>query len=172
MDHPMSDNSDRPFGHDTLKIRAVFVPEGAEDQFSRGDIIGAVGYDSVKVPAVFVPEGGTPPSHPYENFGKAEFRPDQDAGPQQITASWQSAAPRDSESQPEQAASPPTPPPTPAPALALQQGKPFAAGLAAWRSTADPGKVWRKKRAAPDSAEAEPHDGEDTATLAQTQGGT
>jgi hypothetical protein len=76
----MSGNSDRPFDHDTLKLRAVFVPDETEGEVSRDDIVSALGHDTVKIPAIFVPEGGTPPGYPYERFGQAEFRPDQDAG--------------------------------------------------------------------------------------------
>ena len=65
-------NDDRPFGHDTLKLRGVFVPEGNPGQVSRADIAGVLGYDVVRIPAVLVPVGhtGPRPGYPYVWFGR------------------------------------------------------------------------------------------------------
>lgn len=69
----MASNSDRPFGHDTLKVPAVFVPEDAKDGVSSANISRTLGFGSLKIPAVFVPEGGVRPDPSYQYFGKAEF---------------------------------------------------------------------------------------------------
>jgi hypothetical protein len=37
MDSPMPDDPARPLGRDILKLRALFVPEGAADQASTAD---------------------------------------------------------------------------------------------------------------------------------------
>ncbi|HEY7579256.1 MAG TPA: hypothetical protein VH855_16820 [Acetobacteraceae bacterium] len=70
----MSDNPDLPFGHNTLKLRAVFIPDGA--QVSMSDIARVVGLNPVLIPAVLVPPGGAPPGYPYEIIGEATFIPD------------------------------------------------------------------------------------------------
>jgi muramidase (phage lysozyme) len=69
---------DRPFGYDTLKLRAVFVPEGNPDKISTADITAALGHDVVKIPAIFVPDGsGIPrPGYPYEYFGRYAWSED------------------------------------------------------------------------------------------------
>jgi hypothetical protein len=74
----MPNNTERPFGRDTLKIDAAFVPDDAEDELSRAEITAAVGSRPVKLPAVLVPEGEPPPGAPYVSVGEFEFRPDQD----------------------------------------------------------------------------------------------
>ena len=225
----MASNSERPFGHDTLKLRAVFVPEDAKDDVSRANISRTLGYHSLKIPAVFVPEGGDRPGLSYQSFGKAIFRrvEDRDDG-RTVTAhqpSWQSpgspsqspdsvwqsmtasaqsldssaqsfeasgqsfdrsAQPPDASWQPPDASSqsydsaqhgrasdtvlprsrhrfgsalsdsPPTPP---NPTLAGGKSDPVrqgvlvspgitAAGIAAWRNMANPGKTWRQSLAA------------------------
>ena len=102
----MPNNPDLPFDHDTLKIRAVFVPDSAKDQHSPSAVTSALGYDAVKIPAVFVREGGMPPGYPYQHVGRAEFRRDEAAGkrrlPMSSTASSQTpdAAQGDREAQP------------------------------------------------------------------------
>jgi hypothetical protein len=70
----MPNNPDLPFDHDTLKLRAVFVPDSAKDQHSPSTVTSALGYDAVKIPAVFVREGGMPPGYPYQHVGRVEFR--------------------------------------------------------------------------------------------------
>ena len=71
----MPANSERPFGHHTLKLHAAFVPDDAEE-LSRADIVAAVGSRPLKLPAVLVAKGEPPPGHPYINAGEFEFRPD------------------------------------------------------------------------------------------------
>lgn len=70
----MSDDPNLPFGHNTLKIRAVFIPDGA--QVSMSDITRVVGFDPVLIRAVWVPPGGAMPGYPHEIIGQATFIPD------------------------------------------------------------------------------------------------
>jgi hypothetical protein len=72
----LSDDPYLPFGHNTLKIRAVFIPDGA--QVSMSDITRVVGFDPVFIRAVWVPPGGAMPGYPYEHIGEAVFIPDRD----------------------------------------------------------------------------------------------
>jgi hypothetical protein len=67
----LSDHPNLPFGHNTLKLRAVFIPDGA--QVSMADINQVVGRDPVLIPAVLVPPGGALPGYPYEPIGAAIF---------------------------------------------------------------------------------------------------
>jgi hypothetical protein len=91
----MPSNSDRPFADDTVKIRAVFVPEAAADQVSPATIATALDYDAVKLPAILVPDGAPPPGYPYENFGHVVFRQDEAVAETRAYTSWtQSAKPR------------------------------------------------------------------------------
>jgi hypothetical protein len=55
----------RPHGYDTLKLRAVFVPEGNPDKTSMADVTAALGHDAVKIPAIFVPDGSAGPRPGY-----------------------------------------------------------------------------------------------------------
>jgi hypothetical protein len=157
----MPNNPDQPFDYDTMKLRAVFVPDDAKDQVSGADIVDSLGYDSVKIPAVIVPEGGTPPGFPYERFGRTEFRPDEDsAATHKFTSGPSSSQPSDTEDVP--AATLPRTryrfgavlaggrsPAPPHPALAAGQGDPVAGGTAVWRGMKTPGAVWRQSPAAP-----------------------
>jgi len=85
----MPNNTERPFGRNTLKLHAVFVPEGAEDEISHAEIRSGVGSTPLMVPAVLVPEGGQPPRHPYINAGEFEFRPEEGNQSVNIVPSWQ-----------------------------------------------------------------------------------
>jgi ribonuclease T1 len=71
-------DADRPFAHDTLKLRAVFVPKDSRDKVSAGNITAALGYDTVKIPAIFVPEGSEAPrpGYPFVHFGRYVWRAD------------------------------------------------------------------------------------------------
>jgi hypothetical protein len=71
----LPDNLDFPLDHHTLRLRAVFVPDGAE--VSMAEITQAVGPHPVRIPAVLVPDGGTLPGYPYEHIGRAVFIPDE-----------------------------------------------------------------------------------------------
>jgi hypothetical protein len=164
----MPNSADRPFDDDTLKLRAVFVPENAKQQPSRAEIVSALGHDAVKVAAVFVPEGGKPPGYPYERFGRAQFRPDDDLPQNRIYTSQPTS------SQPADAAQdndgpvqtlPRTrfrfgaglygDPPQPPNQAAAGQGDPFARGTAAWRSMANPAAVLRQRLAVPAATQGE-----------------
>jgi hypothetical protein len=72
----LSDAPNLPFGHNTLKLRAVFIPDGA--QVSMSGITRVVGFDPVFIRAVRVPPGGAPPGYPFEVIGQATFTPDSD----------------------------------------------------------------------------------------------
>ena len=162
----MPNNPDQPFDYDTLKLRAVFVPEDEKDQVSSADIIDPLGYNAIKIPAVFVPEGGTPPGFPYERFGRTEFRPDEDStATRRFTSGPSSSQPSGAEDREERGepaatlprtryrfgaalAGGPSPAP-PRPALAAGQGDPVADGTAVWRGMKTPGAVWRQSPAAP-----------------------
>ena len=74
----MADDPHLPFGDNTLKLRAVFVPDGA--QVSMADIIRVVGPHPVTFRAVWAPLGSALPGYPYEHIGNAVFIPDSDAG--------------------------------------------------------------------------------------------
>lgn len=130
----MPDTSDRPFGHHTVKLRALFVPEGSEDQVSRADAIEAVGSEPLKIPAVFVAEGEARPGPSYVHVGQVVFRPDPGAAADQ---SGPNSQPRQPAEQPEeeQSGGGVVMPPNPAPGLG--NGDPFAAGMAAWRTMTD-----------------------------------
>jgi hypothetical protein len=69
-------DDDRPFGYDTLKLRAVFVPKGNRDKTSTADVTAALGYDVVKIPAIFVPDGSDipPPGYPYVHVSRYVMR--------------------------------------------------------------------------------------------------
>ncbi len=71
-------DDDRPFGYDTLKLRAVFVPQDNPDKISPADITAALGYDAVKIPAIFVPDGSDMPrpGYPYVHVGRYVMRGD------------------------------------------------------------------------------------------------
>jgi hypothetical protein len=79
-------DDDRPFGYDTLKFRAVFVPGDESDKISAAHITAALGYGAVKIPAVFVPEGseGPRPGYPYVHVGRYVMRGDGKVG----SAGW------------------------------------------------------------------------------------
>jgi hypothetical protein len=165
----MPSNPDRPFDYDTLKLPAVFVPDSDKGQVSSADINRALGSDALRIPAVFVPEGGSTPGYPYESIGRAEFRPGDDGAAQRKFTSWQSSSKPSDPAQEDSEPAPTLPrtryrfgaalggdrspgqPPNPT----VSSGRPapaaagLAAGVAAWRSMANPGDVWRQSVAAP-----------------------
>jgi len=142
----MSADADRPFGPATLKLRAAFVPEDQKHLVSRASVTEVLGHDAVKLPAVFVPEGSdvVRPGHPYVRIGRCQFRPADDAGAgvKRGLGSW---VQQPQQAQPEagdEAGKGAPPPPPPVPALARGRGDPLAAGIAAWRGTANPASAW------------------------------
>ncbi len=160
----MPDNTDRPFDHDTLKLRAVFVPEDAKDQVSQVNITRALGYDAVKIPAVFVPEGGKPPGFPYEYVGRVVFNPTEAGGGRRVFTTGPSSSQASDLAREDGAPGPTLPrtryrfgaawsgsrhrPPPPNPALGRGQGSPVATGIAMWCGMAHPGNVLRRSQAA------------------------
>ena len=149
----MPSNSDKPFGHDTLKVRAVFVPEDSEHQLTKTSVMSDLSFDPVQISAVFVPEGGAPPGYPYEHVGAAEFRPDDDGSPLQSTGRPPARqAPEQERQRPRAAVTPPTP------SVALRQG----AQMAAWRGMAAVARALRGSKAASAPAPDTPGDAADT----------
>jgi hypothetical protein len=51
----MSDNN--PFGYDSLKLRAIFIPEGNPENITAADITDHLGHDSLRLRAVLIPDG-------------------------------------------------------------------------------------------------------------------
>jgi hypothetical protein len=60
----------RPYGHDTLTLRAIFIPDGNPDNVSAADILRTIGPHAVTFPAVFVPDGSPLPGYPWVQFGR------------------------------------------------------------------------------------------------------
>ena len=164
----MPTNPDRPFGHDTVEIRAVFVPDSATDKVSRSAISRVVGYDAVQIPAIFVPAGGKPPGHPYIAIGQPIFRPDDPGAANRQFTSGQASSQPSGDGQADDQPAPALPrtryrfgaalsggPAGPPPNSTVSSGRPapvaagLAAGLAAWRSMANPGDIWRQSLAKP-----------------------
>ena len=149
---PLTNDPDRPFGHDNLKLRAVFVPEGNPDDVSETDITEHVGQDVVKIPAVFIPEGSdiAPPGYPYVHVGQYQMSESGELGaqePAQGDGDGGRGGGQGSESS--DSTQPGRMPPVPA--LARGGGGSMAAGLAVLRGTRNPAAVWRNagKGAAP-----------------------
>jgi hypothetical protein len=46
-----------PFGYDSLKLRAIFIPEGNPDNITSANIVDHLGYDSLRVRAMLIPDG-------------------------------------------------------------------------------------------------------------------
>jgi len=73
----MPDSRDVRSGKD-LKLSAVFVPQYAGDLPSKHNVAMSRGPHTLRLPAVFVPEGSSPPGYPYVHFGKMTFDQDDD----------------------------------------------------------------------------------------------
>jgi len=71
----MPDSRDLRSGKD-LKLSAVFVPHNAGDLSSGRNVAISRGPHTLRLPAVFVPEGSSPPGYPYIHFGKMTFDQD------------------------------------------------------------------------------------------------
>jgi hypothetical protein len=80
----MPDSRDIRSGKD-LKLRAVFVPQDAVGQASTHNTAISLGPNTLRLPAVFVPEGSLPPGYPYVHFGKMTFDQDANDGAGQTT---------------------------------------------------------------------------------------
>jgi hypothetical protein len=149
-------STNRPFDHDTLKIRAIFVPENNPNRLSAADARSELGADPLKIPAIFVPEGSgaARPGHPYVHVGKYVMDKDQaneDGGGEQGRDGQQGGSRADGQNQDsedgddadaeEQAELPM--PPTPALATSPGYADPVAAGTAVLRGIANPNAVLR-----------------------------
>lgn len=82
-DGPLASSNSGPSGRDTLRLRAVFVPEGSEDDVPTQALAVSLGVGVVKFPAILVPEGEAPPGYPYVPFGRMEFDEDKDDNSEQ-----------------------------------------------------------------------------------------
>ncbi len=102
----MPDSRDVRSGKD-LKLSAVFVPEDAGDLPSKQNAAISRGPHTLRLPAVFVPEGSSPPGHPYVHFGKMTFDQDDDDSAGQTTLSGPGTAGPPGEVQPGRPPSPP-----------------------------------------------------------------
>jgi hypothetical protein len=80
----MPDSRDVRSGKD-LKLDAVFVPQDAAGLASTHKITVSRGPNTLRLPAVFVPEGSSPPGYPYIHFGKMTFNQDADNSAGQTT---------------------------------------------------------------------------------------
>ena len=80
----MPDSRDVRSGKD-LKLRAVFVPQDAEGQASTHNTAISLGPNTLRLPAVFVPEGSSPSGYPYVHFGKMTLDQDADDSAGQTT---------------------------------------------------------------------------------------
>lgn len=80
----MPDSRDLRSGKD-LKLSAVFVPQDAGDLSSKHNVAISRGPHTLRLPAVFVPEGSSPPGYPYVHFGKMTFGQDDDDSAGQTT---------------------------------------------------------------------------------------
>jgi len=78
----MPDSRDVRSGKD-LKLKAVFLPQDLGGMASTHNTAISLGPNTLRLPAVFVPEGSSPPGYPYVNFGKMTFDQDDhdSAGP-------------------------------------------------------------------------------------------
>jgi hypothetical protein len=65
-------HDERPFGHHTVTLPALFIPEGNPDNISAADIVSAIGPHAVMLPAVFIPDGydGPRPAYPWIELGR------------------------------------------------------------------------------------------------------
>jgi hypothetical protein len=87
----MSDAASRPFGHDTVTIPCVVVPEGEAGAAGLPQGL-PFGPDTLTLPAVIVPEGSDapPPGYPYICLGKIEL-PAGWGGARAPAGSWRGA---------------------------------------------------------------------------------
>ncbi len=140
----------RPFDHDTLKLRAIFVPENHPNRLSAANARSQLGADPLKIPAIFVPEGSNAqrPGHPYVHVGRYAMDKDQanksDGSKQEQDAkqsgSWASGSNLSTEDgdDAEQQATLPMPP-TPAVVTSQRYSDPVTTAVAAWRRASGTG---------------------------------
>jgi hypothetical protein len=84
-------DEDRPYGHNTLKLPAIFIPDGNPDNISTADILRIIGPHAVMIRAIFTPDGSDapPPGYPWVELGPMTLPPKK--GP---TETPSTAAPR------------------------------------------------------------------------------
>jgi muramidase (phage lysozyme) len=51
-------DEDRPYGHNTLKLPAIFIPDGNPNNISTADILRIIGPHAVMIRAIFTPKKG------------------------------------------------------------------------------------------------------------------
>jgi hypothetical protein len=88
----MPDNRNVRSNNALRDLNAVFVADDADGLSSTRNVALSRGAHTLRIPAVFVPEGCTPPGYPYIPFGRMTLDSDQDGGPEQTTgSSWDTA---------------------------------------------------------------------------------
>jgi hypothetical protein len=146
-----------PFGYDSLKLRAIFIPEGNPENITAADITNHVGYDSLRLRAVLIPDGNPDNVSPaditnwlgydvvrvrYSWGGSGEGQPEQEQEPpaegadggERAAAAIQGADGPGSTPVAQPAAS--AMPPTPTLAQAARYADPAKTAAAAWRAIA------------------------------------
>jgi hypothetical protein len=88
----MPGDANHPLGPNTLRLPAIFVPEGA-DEPDTTTLLENVGHDAVHLPAAFAPADAPSPALPFVSLGDAMFQPDAMSPPRRIVSSWQTQRP-------------------------------------------------------------------------------
>ena len=72
-------DNERPFGHHTVKLRALLIPDSDPNGLSAADIVNAIGSGAVAFRAMFIPDGSDLPlpGYPWVEFGRVTL----DRGP-------------------------------------------------------------------------------------------
>ena len=148
----MTEDSNQPFGHDTLELHAVIIPEGEEA--SSQNLIELLGHDSVRIPALLVPEGAPPPGYPYVHLGATNFGALSGGMSGSAGSSQDSQGTRGPEQRPaadggnRPVASPPVP------GMGQGSGGQVQAAIGVLQRTQDPGASWRARGAGVRAAQA------------------
>ena len=70
-------DNERPFGHHTVKLRALLIPDSDPNGLSAADIVNAIGSGAVAFRAMFIPDGSDLPlpGYPWVEFGRVTLDP-------------------------------------------------------------------------------------------------
>lgn len=65
-------DDERPFGHHTVTLRALLIPDSDQDGLSAADIVNAIGSGAVAFRAMVIPDGSDRPlpGYPWVEFGR------------------------------------------------------------------------------------------------------
>ncbi len=80
----MSDLSNRRSSRSTISLDAAFIPEDAEGQVDRTELVANLGVAMLRLPGVLVSSGGPSPGYPYVEIG--EFQQDMDVGAESLSS--------------------------------------------------------------------------------------